>query len=466
MGALHQISVWERRGHVPLSVEVTGALLRTRSSLRRGETNEFEARLSLSMAILRLVNGVTEPMQQGRHSLSVAGLAGKIGLPRLLVDVRHDATHQTLPSLQMLELATDRALEWMWESYWCAQHNAIEESYSKAEKALEEWHKAVASLAEKEEVDSCIANIATAVQSADVRTKLVPVVMSVLVEESGNVGGNKRKKVDLLARSVIKLASTWPSFYPALLTSLLVEGAILHDKCGVKEGEVKQSKQRLPEWVLMKEWALFLLEEGLRIAYMMEEAHGLHCFEMIWAQPIVKAAIEYPSQWMLEAVEQLCLLPVPDSEVGAFKKGAALLRLHHSIVSEPACKVVEERDEGGEHAFLKQQKAGREQGVIRSLINHAGLPTPVRVRPLHVAAEPVTPFGLTLDDCFGHNLDALHTALNGVDDDNEVVDGDIEMEAGREEGREKGEGIDSAPSSAGLYPPSWVKAWEAAVTSM
>ncbi|PWW79493.1 Las1-domain-containing protein [Tuber magnatum] len=46
-------------------------------------------------------------------------LAKTLGLPTSFVEIRHAATHEALPSLPLLRTATARALDWLWENYWC-----------------------------------------------------------------------------------------------------------------------------------------------------------------------------------------------------------------------------------------------------------------------------------------------------------------------------------------------------------
>lgn len=65
-----------------------------------------------------MVNGITDSQQKGRVAVSVASLATAAGLPRLLVDLRHEATHNELPSLQVLRLAAQQALAWLRTNYW------------------------------------------------------------------------------------------------------------------------------------------------------------------------------------------------------------------------------------------------------------------------------------------------------------------------------------------------------------
>jgi hypothetical protein len=45
----------------------------------------------------------------------------RAGLPQLLVDVRHEASHNELPSLSLLRVAAAEALAWLQASYWQRQ---------------------------------------------------------------------------------------------------------------------------------------------------------------------------------------------------------------------------------------------------------------------------------------------------------------------------------------------------------
>ena len=53
--------------------------------------SESALRALYALAVVRLVNGVTDPAQKGRFAAPVASLARAAGLPALLVDVRHEA---------------------------------------------------------------------------------------------------------------------------------------------------------------------------------------------------------------------------------------------------------------------------------------------------------------------------------------------------------------------------------------
>ena len=45
-------------------------------------------------------------------------IAKTIGLPATYVELRHQATHEELPSLSKLRTAAEKALRWIWDYYW------------------------------------------------------------------------------------------------------------------------------------------------------------------------------------------------------------------------------------------------------------------------------------------------------------------------------------------------------------
>lgn len=62
----------------------------------------LSVRQSYATAIVRLVNGLVDPLQLGSYARSIASIAAQIGLPQWLVELRHAATHEDLPSLELL----------------------------------------------------------------------------------------------------------------------------------------------------------------------------------------------------------------------------------------------------------------------------------------------------------------------------------------------------------------------------
>lgn len=71
----------------------------------------LSAKTSLSLrqtyatAIIRMVNGLVDPLQSGLYARSIAAIATQLGLPSWLVELRHAATHEDLPSLELLREA-------------------------------------------------------------------------------------------------------------------------------------------------------------------------------------------------------------------------------------------------------------------------------------------------------------------------------------------------------------------------
>ncbi|KAI4131495.1 MAG: hypothetical protein LQ347_002965 [Umbilicaria vellea] len=72
------------------------------------------------------VTGLTDSYQEGRHKKSMYQVAKEIDLPASFVELRHQATHEDLPSLVVLRRATAKALEWLWDYYWHHQGDPTE----------------------------------------------------------------------------------------------------------------------------------------------------------------------------------------------------------------------------------------------------------------------------------------------------------------------------------------------------
>jgi len=153
--ALDTIDAWRLRGRVPMAVEATGTLKRLElldDAEEEGEkdtdtdkgkdTNKNKnadvqsLRLQYSLAIVRFVNGVADAGQKGRVAASVASLAHQAGLSRLLVDIRHESTHNELPTLRVLRLGARQALEWLRHRYWEAQRVGVARGRSKVTRVV------------------------------------------------------------------------------------------------------------------------------------------------------------------------------------------------------------------------------------------------------------------------------------------------------------------------------------------
>ena len=69
--------------------------------------------MSCAMALVRFVNTTVESMQRAERALNIAALAAALHLPPQLVDLRHEATHGHLPSLEALTRGIYAALDWL-----------------------------------------------------------------------------------------------------------------------------------------------------------------------------------------------------------------------------------------------------------------------------------------------------------------------------------------------------------------
>lgn len=98
------MSAWKAITPLPQALESTLALL----VVLQQDTNTshyLSLRQSYAAAIIRLVNGLVDPLQLGAYARSIASIAMQLGIPSWLVELRHAATHEDLPSLEVLREA-------------------------------------------------------------------------------------------------------------------------------------------------------------------------------------------------------------------------------------------------------------------------------------------------------------------------------------------------------------------------
>jgi ribosomal biogenesis protein LAS1 len=80
--------------------------------------SDLTVRLNYSMCIIKFVNGLLDPFQQSLYNISLHRLAIELRLPNYFVESRHVGTHERLPSLEMMRLICQRALNWLKFEYW------------------------------------------------------------------------------------------------------------------------------------------------------------------------------------------------------------------------------------------------------------------------------------------------------------------------------------------------------------
>ncbi|KAK1431454.1 hypothetical protein QVD17_07913 [Tagetes erecta] len=130
--ALQRISTWRSRGCVPVIIEVTASIVETQQKdpyFRDGLSGsdllaENMLTMLYCMTIMRLVNGIVEKTRN-KNEVSIGEAADAIGIPRMLIDIRHECSHRDLPSLRLVRLASTKALDWLKAYYWDPQKMAF-----------------------------------------------------------------------------------------------------------------------------------------------------------------------------------------------------------------------------------------------------------------------------------------------------------------------------------------------------
>ena len=134
-----RVEAWRARGSVPGVVDAAARLRELALDdkvIAAARESDLAIRLAYSMAIVQLVNGVTGRIQKSKEKKSVSDLSREVSLPQLLVDLRHDATHKTLPSMQRLRAASGAALHWIGQFYWTPQRARVVEIYAQRPAAI------------------------------------------------------------------------------------------------------------------------------------------------------------------------------------------------------------------------------------------------------------------------------------------------------------------------------------------
>jgi len=103
--AINRLSGWKFTGSLPFALEATLSLLVAIQVDAEQPTSSLSRRSAYALAIVRFINGLVDPLQSGPHARSIAAIATQIGIPLYLVELRHAATHEELPSLVALRQA-------------------------------------------------------------------------------------------------------------------------------------------------------------------------------------------------------------------------------------------------------------------------------------------------------------------------------------------------------------------------
>ncbi len=200
--SLGTINMWRTRCKVPLYVDCTANIFKSLLDHRMNTSSKSPNvyRLSYSMSIVRLVNGVVEKEQRGQYAQAVSGIAERIGLPRSLVDLRHEATHGDLPSLTRLNAAAIMALEWLHNRYWRIQADHLERVDLNIRNFLDAYQLALQDENGEENMIELINNVNQYIASNQVRSNLIPL----LVGKTEFDVNDKNNKINTVQGTVVK----------------------------------------------------------------------------------------------------------------------------------------------------------------------------------------------------------------------------------------------------------------------
>ncbi|KIK99925.1 hypothetical protein PAXRUDRAFT_130958 [Paxillus rubicundulus Ve08.2h10] len=119
--ATNRLSAWKAVTALPHALESTLAILAAHLldvTSQNTQHAALAARQAYAAAIIRMVNGLVDPLQVGAYARSIASIATQLGLPPWLVELRHAATHEDLPSLELLREAARESLSWLLHNYF------------------------------------------------------------------------------------------------------------------------------------------------------------------------------------------------------------------------------------------------------------------------------------------------------------------------------------------------------------
>jgi len=212
-----------------------------------------QRRLAYSMAVIRTVNFVVDPLQNQAFAQSILQLAESAGFPKWIVEIRHDATHaRELPSIEMLRLAADSIMRWLQTIYWDQQKalfRDIELRMGKARKRATSSMSKLINLVSNEpvdfdKIDDEVDRILEFIKPAEARTSLL--------EELGNALCSSRKSEDFTNRWERVIAGIADAVEG--LTGLLIEFMSQQVLSAQKEAAWKDVSLEWISYLISRRW--------------------------------------------------------------------------------------------------------------------------------------------------------------------------------------------------------------------
>ena len=128
--ASHLFSIWELKGRVPLLITVTQQMLDGLININAKVNSKY----TLALCISRSISHIADHFRISRKK-SIASICDEIGMPPLLIDIRHTVTHREIPNYDTLSICAKMLIFWCYKKYWVIQNIKISNE-RKAHRAL------------------------------------------------------------------------------------------------------------------------------------------------------------------------------------------------------------------------------------------------------------------------------------------------------------------------------------------
>ncbi|KAK7540326.1 Las1-like-domain-containing protein [Phyllosticta paracitricarpa] len=133
--AVDTVAAWKRRMPLPHAIESTASLVDATLHDESRGASALAVRNAYCAAFNRFVTGFCDTVQTSFKKMSMYDMAAELDMPSSFVELRHEATHEDLPSLRRLQMATEQALEWLWLHYWAKLDAAVQTSQDTTEES-------------------------------------------------------------------------------------------------------------------------------------------------------------------------------------------------------------------------------------------------------------------------------------------------------------------------------------------
>ncbi|XP_030959288.1 uncharacterized protein LOC115981245 isoform X5 [Quercus lobata] len=255
--AFQRISAWRSRGCLPVAIEVTASIIEIqqkdphfRENQSNGTFDNFRAdqtsyvplsedmlAMLYCMAIIRLVNGVVEKTRK-KTEVSLAVAADAIGIPRMLIDIRHEGSHRELPALQIVRSASLKALDWLISYYWEPQKKAIPFQGGSTASIRKEIKFKIRELASCLQVDPL--PDPSVVKGKRSRHSELPCgrnkfFLLVAGKHQSSKSGGSKKQVSKNLKVLVRLYSSFSSEFASMLLDFLLKAKISSDMVELPE---------------------------------------------------------------------------------------------------------------------------------------------------------------------------------------------------------------------------------------